>query len=119
MLRPEGRVAVLWKGLMAIVDITYTAYLVPLSFAYFHDVRVFNWMSVLDIIGSEFSASPGCCSSLVLVWCTQGRAAFCAEKFTSALTTLNVCRYTVFAGRFVQFPHWYRPDQVAALAPAA
>ena len=53
MLRPESWVAVLWKGLMSIVDASYTAYLVPLSFAYFHDVRIFNWMSVLDIIGSK------------------------------------------------------------------
>lgn len=30
MLRPEGKVAVLWKGLMAIVDATYTAFLVRL-----------------------------------------------------------------------------------------
>ena len=53
MLRPEGRVAVIWKGLMSVVDATYTAFLVPLSFAFFHDVRIFNWMSVLDIVGSK------------------------------------------------------------------
>lgn len=53
MLRPEGLTAVLWKLLMSITDVSYTAFLVPLSFAYFHDVRVFNWMSVLDIVGSE------------------------------------------------------------------
>lgn len=52
MLRPEGLTAVLWKLIMSITDVTYTAFLVPLSFAYFHDVRIFNWMSVLDIVGS-------------------------------------------------------------------
>lgn len=58
MLRPEGRVAVIWKGLMSVVDATYTAFLVPLSFAFFHDVRIFNWMSVLDIVGSKPHGFP-------------------------------------------------------------
>jgi hypothetical protein len=74
MLRPEGWVAVLWKGLMSIVDATYTAFLVPLSFAYFHDVRVFNWMSVLDIIGSTMHHSQIRCASLLLAQRVLGSA---------------------------------------------
>lgn len=51
MLRPEGNIATAWLRIAAFTDITYTAFLVPLSFAFFHDVRIFNWMSILDIIG--------------------------------------------------------------------
>lgn len=51
MVRPESPAAWRWKTLIVAVDVTYTAFLVPLSFAFFHDVRVFNWMTIFDILG--------------------------------------------------------------------
>lgn len=54
MLRPDSSIIHVWTGVITFVDLTYTAFLVPLSIAFDDIVQgtSLSWLTITDIVGS-------------------------------------------------------------------
>ena len=57
MLRPDSSIIHVWTGVITFVDLTYTAFLVPLSIAFDDIVQgtSLSWLTITDIVGSACS----------------------------------------------------------------
>ncbi len=56
MLRPDSMVVHIWTLIITLVDLTYTAFLVPLSIAFDEIVpgSSLSWLTICDIVGTGF-----------------------------------------------------------------
>ncbi|KAI8110821.1 hypothetical protein M9434_004395 [Picochlorum sp. BPE23] len=56
MLRPDSSIIHVWTGVITFIDLTYTAFLVPLSIAFDDIVQgtSLSWLTITDIVGTSF-----------------------------------------------------------------
>lgn len=56
MLRPDSMVVHIWTLIITLIDLTYTAFLVPLSIAFDKIVpgSALSWLTITDIVGTGF-----------------------------------------------------------------
>jgi hypothetical protein len=96
---PFGKVAVWWAVLSTLMDLTYTAFLVPMSIGFLNPDWCtnsgFNFLAVTDLIGSKQEACvcdgswAGCCSRLEISFQCLAGLGLCLFALAWAATLLH------------------------------